>query len=71
MSSDSKATTIGSLDRINLRLPAETFDAIDRGRAQRTGVLSRNPWITEAVEEKLMRERASAIPHVNDRLRHG
>ena len=71
MASDSKATTVGSLDRINLRLPAETFDAIDACRAQRSGVVSRNTWLTEAVEEKLARERANAVPQVNDRLRHG
>ncbi len=70
MASDSKATTVGSLDRINLRLPAETFDAIDTCRAQRTGVVSRNTWITEAVEEKLASERAPAVPQVTDRLRH-
>jgi hypothetical protein len=39
VASDSKATTVGSLDRVNLRLPAETFDAIDACRAQRTGVV--------------------------------
>ncbi len=71
MTSDSKATTVGSLDRINLRLPAETFDAIDACRAQRMGVVSRNTWITEAVAEKLARERANDVPQVIDRLRHG
>src|SRR5271167_4511351 len=70
MTSDSKATTVGSLDRINLRLPAETFDAIDACRAQRTGVVSRNTWITEAVEEKLTRERANDVAQVIDRFRH-
>ena len=71
MTFDSKATTVGSLDRINLRLSAETFDAIDACRAQRSGVVSRNTWITEAVEEKLTREGANAVPQLNDRLRHG
>jgi hypothetical protein len=71
MTSDSKATTVGSLDRINLRLPAETFDAIDACRAQRSGVVSRNTWITEAVAEKLARERANDLPQITDRLRHG
>jgi hypothetical protein len=50
---DSKTATIRSLDRINLRLPAETFEAIDAARAGRPGNISRNTWITEAVEEKL------------------
>jgi hypothetical protein len=55
---DSKTATIRSLDRINLRLPAETFEAIDTARASRPGNISRNTWITEAVEEKLARYRA-------------
>jgi hypothetical protein len=71
MVSDSKVTTVRSLDRINLRMPAETFDAIDACRARRTGVVSRNTWITEAIEEKLTRERTNAVPHFTDRLRHG
>jgi hypothetical protein len=55
---DSKTATIRSLDRINLRLPADTFEAIDTVRAGRPGNISRNTWITEAVEEKLARDRA-------------
>jgi hypothetical protein len=55
---DSKSAIIRSLDRINLRLPAETFEAIDATRAGRPGNISRNTWITEAVEEKLARDRA-------------
>ena len=54
---DSKTATIRSLDRINLRLPPETFEAIDATRAVRPGNISRNTWITEAVEEKLARDR--------------
>jgi hypothetical protein len=54
---DSKIATIRSLDRINLRLSAETFNAIDTARAGRPGNISRNTWITEAVEEKLARDR--------------
>jgi hypothetical protein len=54
---DSKTATIRSLDRINLRLPAETFNAIDAARAGRPGNISRNTWIMEAVEEKLARDR--------------
>jgi hypothetical protein len=57
MLADSKIATVKPLDRLNLRLPAETFDAIDAARAARPGSVSRNTWITEAVEEKLMRER--------------
>lgn len=44
------------LDRINLRLPNATFEAIDLARATRPGQVSRNTWITEAIEEKLARE---------------
>jgi hypothetical protein len=53
---DSKPATIRTLDRINVRLPAETFEAIDAARV-RLGNISRNTWITEAVEEKLARDR--------------
>ena len=55
---DSKPSTVRTLDRLNLRLPGETFDAIDAARQARPGNISRNTWITEAVEEKLARERA-------------
>lgn len=44
------------LDRITLRLTAEAFRAIDRARAARPGHVSRNTWLTEAVQEKLARE---------------
>ncbi|MBI1196389.1 MAG: hypothetical protein GC203_00845 [Phenylobacterium sp.] len=57
MLADSKTATVRSLDRINLRLPAETFEAIDAARATRPGAVSRNTWITEAIEEKLARDR--------------
>ena len=60
MLTDSKAATVRTLDRINLRLPAETFDAIDAARGARPGNISRNTWITEAIEEKLAREHSEA-----------
>jgi hypothetical protein len=56
MSSPAKSDTIRSLDRINLRLPVGVFDAIDEARLARPGNISRNTWITEAVEEKLQRD---------------
>ena len=43
-------------DRINLRLSPEIFAAIDEARADRPGSISRNTWITEAIQEKLLRE---------------
>lgn len=43
-------------DRINLRLSPEIFAAIDEARADRPGSVSRNTWITEAIQEKLSRE---------------
>lgn len=49
-----------TLDRINLRLPAEMFAAIDDARMARAGHVSRNTWLTEAVQEKLAREAADA-----------
>jgi predicted HicB family RNase H-like nuclease len=55
---DSKSSNVRTLDRLNLRLAGETFDAIDAARQARPGNISRNTWITEAVEEKLARERA-------------
>lgn len=58
-----------ALDRINLRLPAEAFAAIDRARAVRAGHVSRNTWLTEAVQEKLAREHA-ILPEFGER-RHG
>lgn len=58
MDNDSKTASIRILDRINLRLPAETFEAIDESRSARPGHVSRNTWVTEAVEEKLARDRA-------------
>lgn len=44
------------MDRINLRLPPETFRAIDDRREQRAGRVSRNTWIAEAITEKLAKE---------------
>lgn len=59
---DSNTATVRTLDRINLRLPGETFDAIDAARQARPGNISRNTWITEAIEEKLARDRAERSP---------
>ncbi len=47
--------TVTDLDRINLRLSKETFDAIDHARTARPGRVSRNTWIAEAIDEKLTR----------------
>lgn len=60
MLADSKTDSVRSLDRINLRLPAEIFEEIDAFRAARAGNISRNTWITEAIKEKLAREGAVA-----------
>ena len=57
MIADLKSALVRTLDRINLRLPAETFEAIDVARGARPGNISRNTWINEAVEEKLARDR--------------
>ena len=57
---DSKMPIVHTLDRINLRLSAETFEAIDAARSTRSGNISRNTWITEAVEEKLARDRLAS-----------
>jgi predicted HicB family RNase H-like nuclease len=70
MNSDSKTAAVRTLDRINLRLPAATFEAIDELRATRSGQISRNTWITEAVEEKLARDCAERA-HGEGRHRNG
>ncbi len=67
MISDSKAEPVRTLDRINLRLAPETFDSIDAARLARPGNISRNTWITEAVEEKLARERSASDRFEQDR----
>jgi predicted HicB family RNase H-like nuclease len=54
------ASTIAELDRINLRLSGETFRSIDAARGARAGRISRNTWIAEAIEEKLVREASDA-----------
>ena len=71
MDSDSKTTTVRSLDRINLRLAAETFAEIDASCAGRPGNVSRNTWIAEAVQEKLAREPMAAASQTSERRAHG
>ena len=71
MDSDSKAATVRSLDRINLRLAAETFADIDAVCAGRPGNVSRNTWIAEAVEEKLARDRVLLPANASERRAHG
>lgn len=61
---------VRDLDRINLRLSAHTFAAIDLARAERPGHVSRNTWLTEAVEEKLARDAVQGESGAGDR-RHG
>lgn len=58
MNTTPKAAAVRALDRLNLRLPQETVEAIDSARARRIGNVSRNTWITEAIQEKLNRESA-------------
>lgn len=42
-----------------MRLPAEVVEAIDAECSRRAGNISRNTWITEAVQEKLARNGAA------------
>jgi hypothetical protein len=44
--------------RQSLRLATELWTAIDVARSARAGNISRNTWITEAILEKITRERA-------------
>lgn len=46
--------------RQSLRLEQPIWTAIDKARLRRPGNISRNTWITEAIEEKLAREGADA-----------
>jgi hypothetical protein len=71
MNTDSRPTTVRSLDRINLRLAGETFAAIDAACAARPGNVSRNTWIAEAIEEKLGRERIAVAANEGERRAHG
>lgn len=66
MTTNAKPATVRELDRINLRVSAETFALIDAARAGRPGNVSRNTWITEAIAEKLARETGA-----NDRREEG
>ena len=71
MHPDSKAATVRNLDRINLRLTAAAFGEIDEACAARVGNVSRNTWITEAVQEKLERERTTDALQISERRAHG
>lgn len=71
MNTDSKSATVRSLDRINLRLAAQTFAAIDAACSSRPGNVSRNTWIAEAIEEKLARERKAVAPSQGELRAHG
>ncbi len=42
--------------RQSLRLDPKLWTRIDRARVMRAGNVSRNTWITEAIQEKLDRE---------------
>jgi metal-responsive CopG/Arc/MetJ family transcriptional regulator len=50
------AKTQKNRDRTSLRLDAELVAMIDEVRIRRVGVVSRNTWIAEAIQEKLARE---------------
>jgi metal-responsive CopG/Arc/MetJ family transcriptional regulator len=51
-----KVKTNKNRDRTSLRLDAEVVAMIDKARIKRVGVVSRNTWIAEAIQEKLARE---------------
>lgn len=70
MTDSPKLPAIRGLDRINLRLSPETFDAIDRARSARPGNVSRNTWIAEAIKEKLARDDVQLDRPALDRKRH-
>lgn len=43
-------------NRFSLRLKKELLADIDARRAERSGCISRNTWIAEAIQEKLERD---------------
>lgn len=52
-------------ERINVRLPDEMLAAIDAECTRRTGKVSRNTWILEAVQERLTRTGGSSDQQSN------
>lgn len=68
---ESTEPVVRTLDRINLRLSAEAFAKIDAARSARPGHVSRNTWLTEAVQEKLARETATLASSDRDVRLHG
>ncbi|MGA0534289.1 hypothetical protein [Hansschlegelia sp. KR7-227] len=71
MKSESKTVPVRELDRFTLRVADETLAAIDALCAVRPGNVSRNTWITEAVQEKLLRDTTKSLVPDNDRSAHG
>jgi predicted HicB family RNase H-like nuclease len=45
----------------NLRVPEEIVKKVDAIRKRRTGKISRNTWILEAIEDKIERESVEGI----------
>lgn len=45
-----------TMTHTSLRIESGVMSLIDVSRADRTGKISRNTWIAEAIEEKLKRE---------------
>lgn len=69
MIDDSRTNNVRELDRATLRVPSKTLAAIDEARSARPGVVSRNTWLIEAIEEKLAREHGARVL-TGGRLRH-
>jgi hypothetical protein len=57
MPANHASTKLDDRGRQSLRLEPEVWTAIDMARLRRAGSISRNTWITEAIAEKLARER--------------
>ncbi len=58
MSMNAKRTK--PVERLNLRLAPNVFALIDQACALRLGKVSRNTWIAEAIQEKLVREQENS-----------
>jgi len=62
MTANHTSTKLDDRGRQSLRLDPEVWTAIDTARLRRSGSISRNTWITEAIAEKLAREQNIGSP---------
>ena len=66
-----KENSPSEVHRTNLRLENDLWEAIDTARAHRAGNISRNTWITEAVQEKLVNDALPLMRRKSGGKAHG